>query len=199
MSVKSYSKFTYSDIEALGIKLAQTQIFSKIQLVEPSDHLVQTLTINLKRPMATEKAKSEFFITPVLNELAVRNSEQITFFSGYTFQVDSKLGLSGMVDFLISRTPLLPVIKAPIFCVVEAKNENLEPGVPQCIAEMYAAKLFNEQQGKPTPCIYGATSYGLAWRFIRLEGDLCTIDTDIYYINELPQLLGALQFIVDHV
>jgi len=38
-------------------------------------------------------------------------------------------------------------ISTPILAIVEAKNENLKGGLGQCIAEMVAAQLFNQQEG----------------------------------------------------
>ncbi len=37
-------------------------------------------------------------------------------------------------------------IKAPVFCVVEAKNRTVEEGLAQAGASMLAAALFNERK-----------------------------------------------------
>jgi len=34
---------------------------------------------------------------------------------------------------------------------VEAKKENLVAGLGQCVAEMVAIRMFNEQEGTPLP------------------------------------------------
>ena len=68
-------------------------------------------------------------------------------FSGYPFNVDKEKGLAGACDFIISRSPEQLFIKAPVITIVEAKNENIIRGLGQCVAEMYAAKLFNERGG----------------------------------------------------
>jgi hypothetical protein len=36
-------------------------------------------------------------------------------------------------------------IKAPVIALVEAKNDNLQSGLGQCMAEMIAAQIFNRQ------------------------------------------------------
>ena len=56
-----------------------------------------------------------------------------------------------IVDFILTGDAFSPFIATHIFCVVvrhpvEAKNDNLDIGGPQCIAEMYASKVFNEQK-----------------------------------------------------
>ena len=53
--------------------------------------------------------------------------------------------------------------------LVEAKNENLKVGFPQCIAEMVAAQQFNQQKGNPVESVYGVVTIGTTWRFLRLR------------------------------
>jgi hypothetical protein len=193
-----YSKFTYDDINALGIHIKLRRLFNgEVVDLAPSPWLQQTLDFNLRRPIGTEKAKSELIITPILNEMVIRNNESITFFSGYNFDVDKKKGLKGHVDFLLSHETQLPYIEAPTFCIVEAKNDNLDVGIPQCIAEMYAAQLFNHRRGKTQEVIYGTVTSGLAWQFMKLTGNDIVLDDEIYYLNQLSRLIGILQIIVD--
>ncbi len=194
----SYSKFTIEDVENLGVSIVRKKLFEQpIAPILPSDLLTQILEINLPNPMATEKAKSEMIVFPILSELSRRNPENLTVYSGYNFDVNKSLGLKGHVDFILSKSPAYPIIKSPVFCVVEAKNDNLDIRVPQCIAEMFAAHAFNQMKGNPTEIIFGAVTFGLAWQFLRLENNNCIHDTDIFYLNDLPKLLGVLQHIVD--
>ena len=195
---QSYSKFTYDDVNALGIRIIRRPLFNgEVTDLAPSAWLQQSLEFNLRRPMGTEKAKSELIITPILNEMVIRNDEQITFFSGYNFDVDKKQGLKGHVDFMLSHEAQLPYIEAPTFCIVEAKNDNLDNGIPQCIAEMYAAQLFNQQRAKQQEVIFGTVTSGLAWQFMKLTGKEVILDADIYYLSQLPHLIGILQIIID--
>ena len=195
---QSYPKFTYDDIKTLGVRIVQRPLFNgEVIDLAPSLWLKQSLDFNLRRPMGTEKAKSELIITPILNELVIRNEERITFFSGYNFDVDKKKGLKGHVDFMLSHETQLPYIEAPTFCIVEAKNDNLDNGIPQCIAEMFAAQLFNQRRSKPQEVIFGTVTSGLAWQFMKLTGNELVLDADIYYLNQLPHLIGILQIIVD--
>jgi hypothetical protein len=195
---KSYSQFTLEDIKLLGIRLVQKRMFeTKIQEIEPSELLQKVLEINLKMRTGTEKAKSELLVTPILNEMIVRNNSEFIYFSGYSFDVDKSRGLKGLVDYIISNDPIAIAIEAPVFCIVEAKNDNLDIGVPQCVAEMYAAQTFNTKNQKPLPAVFGAVTYGFGWQFLKLEDNFCIRDTEIFYLNNLPKLLGALQSIVD--
>jgi hypothetical protein len=194
----SYSKFSYQDIEDLGIQTQRGKLFDALPFITPSDFLIQCLEMGLKRPLATEKAKSEHLIVPVLNELVLQNNDQITFFSGYQFDIDKQKGLKGHCDFLLSKDAQAPVIREPVISIVEAKHENIDTGIPQCIAQMYAAELFNAAKNQPQKAIYGCVTIGLAWNFIRLENNIAIIDTDFYYLNNLPQLLGVWQHIIQN-
>ncbi|MGI2909180.1 hypothetical protein [Tolypothrix sp. VBCCA 56010] len=51
--------------------------------------------------------------------------QKISLFSGNDFSVDQSVGLNGVCDFLISRSPEQLFIDAPAVVVVEAKKEDL--------------------------------------------------------------------------
>jgi hypothetical protein len=197
---KSYSNFTIADIKALGIQTINQRLFSEIPLVTPSDFLIQLLKSYEGVPLQSEKAKSEVLIVPIINEIRLRNRQKITFFSGYQFNVDEKRGLKGFCDFLISGKYNAVFIESPLIAVVEAKhNQDLVDAAPQCIAEMLAAQIFNEQENNVTPVIFGVLTNGYEWLFLRLEKKQVYLDNERYYLNNLPQLLGIWQTIVDNI
>ncbi len=195
----SYSKFTLDDFPSLGISIKEGNVFDKAAIapIEPSDALVKTLDKNRMKKLRSEKAKCEYLITPILSEIEERNAPDLAVFSGYNFDVDKAKGLKGFCDYVLSFEAQALSIEAPVFSVVEAKNENLYAGVPQCIAELYAASIFNARKNKHLPVIYGASTFGLQWKFIRFSDMEAVVDYEIYYINELPKLLGVLQHIVN--
>ena len=81
---------------------------------------------------------------------------------------------------------------------MEAKNRTVEEGLGQCAAEMYAARLFNKEFGQPAEVIFGAVTTGFEWVFLQLQGNEIQIDLDArIFLNELPVLLGALQWVID--
>ncbi len=195
----SYSKFTPEDIDALGIDIEQFYLFEPQTPILPSARLSETLKENLEYPLGTEKAKSELLITPILSELRRNNPDFFALFSGYNFNVDKSRGLTGRCDYLLTRAIRTPIIKSPIMCVVEAKNDEVDSqnAIAQCIAEMYAAQLFNTKQNNDLPTVFGATSTGFEWLFMQLNGKKVKIDYTRYYLNDLPQLLSILQQILD--
>ena len=61
---------------------------------------------------------------------------------------------------------------------------------------MYAARVFNKKMNEPYETIYGAVTNAFDWVFMKLEGDTVYIDLNRYYLNELPKILGIMQYIV---
>jgi hypothetical protein len=196
---KSYSAFTLDDLTAIGLVVSEENFLDTtlIPIVQPTSFLEEALTRGKRRKLTSEKAKSEHIIAPILSEIEEINNRSFATFSGYKFDIDKSIGLTGYCDFILSKEPRFPEIKAPVFCVVEAKNDNLGLGLAQCIAEMYAAQLFNQKRNNTLPVIYGAVTFGFEWKFIQLIDKQVKIDEDIYYLNELPKLLGVLNYIVN--
>ena len=62
----------------------------------------------------------------------------------------------------------------------------------QCVAEMYAAQLFNAKEDRDRPCIYGAVTTGDAWRFVKFEKNVAYIDHNSYYISSIEKIIGIL-------
>ena len=195
---KSYPRFTVEDIGKLGLNAISGRLFEFIVDIPPSDLLLQLLVAYQDVPSQSEKAKSEILIAPLIGEVRLKNPRKMTYFSGYQFNVDEKRGLKGFCDFIISQKYNAVFVESPILALVEAKhNQDLLDATPQCIAEMYAAQLFNERRGEPQPFVFGSVTNGYEWLFLKLEGNLVTIDTKRYVLQDLPQLLGVWQQIID--
>lgn len=167
-----------------------------IELQKPSQRIIEDIEEAKTLPLYTEKAKAELLITPILRELK-RKNPSITFFSGFSMTIESEPDLNGNPDYVLSAKPDIIEIQAPIFCLMESKNKAAEEGFAQCAAEMYAARLFNRENNEPYETIYGAVTNAYDWVFMKLEGNTIYIDNQRYFINELPKLLGILQFIVN--
>lgn len=196
----SYSDFDIKKVkDELQIKIVeQNGIFSKIEEVDVSDILTFVLDDNVPLALAinTEKARSELIISDVLVELRRKFDRKISLFSGVEFNVDKDRGLNGYCDFIISRSPEQLIIDSPVITIVEAKNENIVGGIGQCIAEMVAAKIFNERENDSIEFIYGAVTSGSAWKFLRLENDTVYIDLREYYVENVNKIVGILSAMV---
>lgn len=194
---KSYSQYTPQGIKDLGLSVERGNILEKPSGSEPSAWLLETLALNKQLPMSSEKARSKLLITPILVELKRKNPNKFTFFSGYQFDVDKKRGLKGFCDYLISQKPNAVFVESPLAAIVEVKQEkDLYQATPQCIAEMYAAQLFNKQNKEPLPIIFGTVTTGYDWLFLQLIENQVIVNKDFYYLDQLPQLLGVWQQIL---
>lgn len=193
----AYSDFTLEKLKKqFNLGHERTELFTKPnRTTEPSAGLLNDLAVNRNFSTFSEKAKSEFLIVPILRELYQQNQGRFTIFSGMAFDVTDSL--NGYCDYILSQDSRSITVDAPVFCLVEAKSRGVEEGLGQCGAEMYAAWLFNQEAGKPVSAIFGAVTNGFDWLFLRYEGDKLQIDIDRFYLGELPQLLGALQTVVD--
>ena len=192
----AYSNFSLTQLrERFGIQIISvTDSFDSILPVAPSDFLKMALERGMPIALGRgrEKARSESLVLPILLEVRSYLKDQVSIFSGVEFTVDRKQGLSGYCDFLLARSPLQIEVEAPVITIVEAKHEDLTEGVAQCLAEMHAARLFNEKSGKPIDTLYGATTSGTAWRFLRLTGSHAEADLTEYHIREVNKILGIL-------
>ena len=197
----AYSEFTLRRVkEQFGLTLIEgVCFFPEIQPVEPTTpYLVDILqeSLPLAISMGSEKARSELLISPVLFELRRILNRQMSFFSGEEFTVDSENGLSGVCDFLLSRSSEQLMIEAPAVVIVEAKKENIKAGFGQCIAEMIAAQKFNDYAQNPIDTIFGTVTTGNSWTFLKLEGQTVTIDLTEYRLLPVQQLLGILAWMM---
>jgi hypothetical protein len=100
----------------------------------------------------------------------------------------------------------------PILVLVEAKKGVLEDGwgqsatqgseetseqsVAACIAEMVAARKFNEIKGKPIDYRYGIVTSGSLWQFLQMQGNSVFLDPNEYSLLPIEQLLAVLNWMV---
>lgn len=117
----SYPDFT--SLQKLQRELAiahqKVHLFQDIKPVMPSIKLQEDLEEAQQYSLLTEKAKSEFLITPILKEVHRLHPNKVGIFSGINLDVPSA-GLSGFCDFILSHQTNTIELTAPIFCLVEA-------------------------------------------------------------------------------
>jgi hypothetical protein len=191
----SYSDFTMDDLkEKFQLEWIEDQrLFSQIpDYTVPSELLVWLEKfLPLALAIDTEKARSEFIIAPILAELKF-NLKDISLFSGIEFNIDKTLGLNGRCDFIISQSKEQYQLTAPVLVIVEAKNDNIKSGIPQCGSEMVAAQRFNVKQQNEIKTVYGCVSTGTNWKFLKLTTTRFYIDTIEYYIQNPEKIMAIL-------
>ncbi len=197
---KSYSTFTIEQIkDEFGVEIeAVYGEFGTIKEFKLNEFIAEQILNNVPLALAigTEKAKSEFLVAPMLGELRRLLDNKISLFSGVEFNVDAKQGLKGVCDFLLSNSSHQYYIDAPIISLVEAKDDDLKDGLPQCIAEMIAAQIFNERKNAEIKTIYGIVTTGSLWNFVRLQGKTAFVDAKEYSIENPHKIMGILMNMV---
>ncbi len=192
----SYREFSLAKVKkAFNLSIDEkVDIYANIPELECSQLLTETLSYNVPLALAisTEKARPEMIVTPILIEVRRQLQSKFSLFSGVEFTVDSQKGLNGFCDFIISGSSEQFFVSAPVMMLVEAKNDDIKSGLGQCVAEMYAAQLFNEQEGNQIETVYGAVTTGSIWQFLQLSGNSISIDRSEYYLSNVNRILGIL-------
>jgi hypothetical protein len=193
----TYSDFNLKTVtKKFGLTIGdRIDMFATVPELEPSPLLVEVLKENVPIALSsnTDKSRSSMITAPILIELRKLFNHQIGLFCGIDFTVDAEKGLNGNCDFLISRSSHLLIITAPVVAIVEAQNEDINAGLGPCVAEMLAARIFNEGEGnKNATIIYGAVTSGQTWRFLRLKEQVIEIDLTEYYLIDVNKILGIL-------
>ena len=192
----SYSDFTLEGAcRAFMLELKEDQdLFADLPGIEVGPGLRALLDeyVPLATAIHTEKARSEFIVAPILAEVRRLMSHRISLFSGVDFTVAPDQGLNGTCDFILAASPVQLFLRAPVLTVVEAKNDNIKSGLGQCVAEMVAARIFNEREREGPSVIHGAVTTGSLWRFLKLEGGTVFVDQPEYYLDRLEKVLAIL-------
>jgi hypothetical protein len=172
-----------------GLSAKRQRLFEQVSKLEPSPWLVETLRIAEFFALRNEKAKTERIISPILTEIAMIFKDNVSFFSGEALEINPDNDLSGECDFFFTLVPQSAYLELPIISLAEAKDDDIDYGLAQCAAQLYGAKLFNEMEDKNIPILYGCSTDGVEWQFMRFENNIFYIDTKIY--TDLQEILGV--------
>ena len=134
----------------------------------------------------SEAAKS-MLIDAILLE-AMDRFETIKIWKEANLQTDKTIGV---VDYLIA--PQGVVYQTPLLCVIEAKKDDFEKGLAQCLVEMEACRFYNKNL-QPIDT-YGIVTNSLTWRFYKF-----TVKNEVYesapYAEPLEQIVGILRWML---
>jgi hypothetical protein len=195
-TLMSYSDFTLEDVEReLHVLTVESDLFPALAAAAVPEWLPGWLARGTKLALISEKARSEFIVVPILLAARELTGDRFAIYSGQRLDVDPDKGLSGECDFILSLGPALPPLHAPLMTVVEAKKNDIEIGLGQCIAQMVAARLFNVAAGKEESQVYGCVTTGETWQFLRLDGQTVLLDRDRCYLDNVAKILAVFQAI----
>lgn len=187
-----YTDFTLESAEAtLGVTTRPGDLFPGLAPAPVPGWLADQLGRGMRLALVSEKARSEFIVAPVLLAVREASHETVAILSGQRLDVDPDRRLVGEVDFLLARSEPVPRVRAPIVTMFEAKKNDIDGGLGQCVAQMVAAQLYNERAGEPLAAVYGCVTTGEVWQFLGLTNDAVTLHRPRLYIAEVGLVLAA--------
>ncbi len=192
----SYGEFTLEAVERqFGVVTQEADLFPGSPSVAVPDWLPGLLARGTRLALISEKARSEFIVVPILLAAREISGDKFAIYSGQRLDVDPDKGLVGECDFILAVGPALPPLHAPVMTVVEAKKNDIEVGLGQCIAQMVGARKFNEASGRTGSPVFGCVTTGETWQFLRLVDQAARLNRNRFYLDNVSKILGALQAI----
>ena len=193
----AYPDFTLESAETeLGLTTRGADLFPGLEPSPVPERLQETLSQRTQLALISEKARSEFIVVPILIACRDLSPTPLAIFSGQRLDVDPARGLVSECDFILAVGPPVPPLRAPIATIVEAKKNDIEVGLGQCVAQMVAARLFNENAGLMASPIYGCVTTGEVWQFLQLVDDSVLIDDRRHYLDNVGTILAAIAMMV---
>jgi len=185
---KAFSRFTLSEAYK---QLSLTQLIPwaiDFSPVAPTD----AFQLHLKRLQAFDIQRSEegkkLLIDAILIE-AIQDFKRLKFWKGANLESDIA---HGAADYLLAENR--GYLEAPFLCVIEAKKDDFEQGLAQCLVEMQACQWSN-RAGDRDLDVFGIVTNGEGWKFYKLDQAGKGHETLLYSISELENILGQLHYI----
>ncbi len=194
----AFSEFTLDTaLKSLGVSVREIDIFPQLVPAVVPAWLPDWLARGTRLALISEKARSEFIVVPVLLAAKELSGGRLAIFSGQRLDVDPSRGLIGECDFILALGPSVPPLRSPIAAIVEAKKNDVEGGLGQCVAQMVAAREFNAAAGRsPLLPVYGCVTTGEAWQFLKLADGVAELDARRFYLDNPAGILGAISAVV---
>jgi len=133
--------------------------------------------------------ESKKLLIDAICEEAIQPFKRLRIWKGANLEGDRA---SGYVDYLIAERKRY--LEAPMLCVIEAKKDDFEQGLAQCLVEMAACQSVNRQLGKDIN-IFGIVTNGATWTFYQLTITGQVYETTPHAIGDLEVVLGWLYYI----
>lgn len=159
-----------------------------INPVEPTPFFQQRLERLQCFDLQSYEESKKLLIDAICEE-AIQEFQQLKIWKGAVLESDR---LTGYADYLVTERKRY--LEAPLLCIIEAKKDDFEQGLAQCLVEMQACQWIN-QQINVQATIYGIVTNGDTWKFYKLDlaGDV--YETLPYSISDMPDILGLLNYV----
>jgi hypothetical protein len=153
---------------------------------EPSSFLPERLR-RLENFDLTFSERAKELLIDAFCEEVVEKHPHLKIWKSAPLQSDE---LTGQVDYLIA--PKRAYLSTPLLCVVEAKKDDFEKGLAQCLVEMKACRWNNDQVNNQID-VYGIVTNGEVWKFYKLDVAGQVFETLPYSIGDRDKILGILE------
>lgn len=186
---KRFSQINLRDaLEIVGINKLEEWQPDFVQ-IQPSEHYLETIKrLRANFDVLLSESAKLLLIDAALLEV-IQYFPHLKIWKEAALQTDS---LTGIVDYLIA--PQGTVYQMPLLCVIEAKKDDFEKGLAQCLTEMYACLLFNQPQHQVP--IYGIVTNAKLWQFYYLDLDKTCYESAAYSETNIADILGILHKIL---
>lgn len=185
---KPFSRFRLKDAYLeLNLKRLQPWVI-EFTPIAPSDdfkrHYQRSQVFDLKH---SEEGK-KIIIDLVFIE-ALQPFHQLKIWKGEALESETA---HGAADYLITEN--FDYAAVPMLCVAEAKKDDFDQGLAQCLLEMQACQWMNRSIGK-TIDIFGIVTNGEGWKFYQFTPDNEVYETLLYSLRNVADILGTLHVI----
>jgi hypothetical protein len=190
---KNFSSFNLSSAyKQLGIKTLMPWDL-KSSLLEPSEFFKERIE-RLKRNFDLRSyEESKKLLIDAFCEEVMEKTASLKIWKGGKLESDV---LVGNADYVIAARQ--DYLETPFLCIVEAKKDDFEQGLAQCLVEMQACQWENQQVGKNID-VLGIVTNGQGWIFYKLTRTNTAInevwESSLYSSDQTAQLLGVIHYI----
>jgi hypothetical protein len=193
---RNFSSFSYAEAyQQLGIKTIESWTI-KTEPQTPSLFFNQRLERLSELFDLSNYEESKKLIIDAICEEAIYGLDYLKIWKGAKIESDC---LTGHADYVVAERK--DYFDRPLLCVIEAKKDDFEQGLAQCLVEMQACQWQNRQPDSHSQPIaatadtFGVISNGSTWRFCKLTASGKVYQTLDYSTAMMELLLGQLRYI----
>ena len=185
---KNFSSFVWATaFKEIGLEKLREWSISFTPL-PPSDFLQERLQRLKKFDLISSERAKELIIDAFCEEVAV-NHLALKIWKAATVDGDD---LTGVADYVVA--PDRGYLDTPLLCVAEAKKDDFEQGLAQCLVEMKACQQRNARDGGLIE-IYGIVTNGGTWQFYKMTTAGEVWETPPHSIGDLESVLGGIHHV----
>ncbi len=186
---KNFSSFSLAEAyKQLGIITLMPWVF-KSRAISPSDFFKERLERLQRHFDLRSYEESKKLLIDAFCEEAMEDTHKLKIWKGARLESDVVIGNA---DYLIAEKK--DYLEAPFMCIIEAKKDDFEQGLAQCLVEMQACQWTNRQIGKEID-ILGIITNAQSWIFYKLSLSGQVFESLAYSLGDPPSLLGGLNHI----